>query len=139
MSQRHLKAALRAFAIVAGLFGVLWLYLGIGFFILAVFGKEGFEPLQVLMAFFLIPGIYLIWVVFLVWRRFSARAVLHLCGGIGFLVWTIPSGSFDRFGELWSGIAWWVWLVVVISGYRSVSRYLVRRLFVAEGSVAQAA
>ncbi|HEY6225562.1 MAG TPA: hypothetical protein VI282_00420, partial [Verrucomicrobiae bacterium] len=73
------------------------------------------------------------------WRRFSPRAVLHLCGGIGFLVWTIPGGSFERFGEMWSAVTWWVWLALLISGYRWLSRYLVRRLFDPEVLAPQAA
>lgn len=140
MSQRRLRAALRGLAVVAGLFGALSLYMAIAFFASGVFGKKGVNVGMDLMAmFFLIPGVYLIWAAFLVWRRFSPRAVLHLCGGIGFIVWTIPSGSFDRLGELWSIIAWWVWLAVVIYGYRGVSRYLVRRLFAPEVLAAQAA
>src|ERR1041384_4148033 len=110
MNQRRLKAMLRAFAIVAGLFGALSLYMGVGFLVLAVFGKAP-DRLRLFMAMmFLIPGVYLSWVVFMVWRRFSPRAVLHLCGGIGFLVWTIPGGSFERFGDMWSAVATLVWL-----------------------------
>ena len=140
MKQRRLKAVLRAFAIVGGLFGIPCLVMGIGFLSSTIFGKEGPDLIRFLLGvMFLIPGVYLSWVVFLVWRRFSPRAVLHLCGGIGFLVWTIPGGSFERFGEMWSAVAWWVWLALVISGYRSVSRYLVRRLFEPEVLTTQAA
>jgi hypothetical protein len=134
MNQRRLKAMLRAFAIVAGLFGALSLYMGVGFLVLAVFGKAP-DRLKLFMAMmFLIPGVYLSWVVFLVWRRFSPRAVLHLCGGIGFLVWTtIPVNDwFEQFGDSWSAVAWWVWVALVISGFSSLSRYLIRRLFEAE-------
>lgn len=134
MNQRRLRAALRAVAIVEGLFEVVSVFFGIHFLGVAIFGKDGSNlfPVNVLIVmmglFFLIPGFYLCRVVFLVWRRFSPRAVLDLCGGIAFLV-SITIGSFDRFGPVWSGAALGFWMVVVHFGYRLLSRYLVRRLF----------
>jgi hypothetical protein len=90
-------------------------------------------------AMFVIPGVYLTLVLFLVWRRFSPKAVLHCCGAVGFFVLGIPSAWFDRLDQrvgqideirhIWGALAFMIWLLVVIAGYRALSRWLVHRLF----------
>ena len=144
MNQRHLKATLRALATIAGLFGILELLFGIGFLILSVDKAPDPATTFLLATLFAIPGVYLIWVLFLVWRRFSPKAILHLCGAIGFFAWVLPASQFGRFGErygeigeIWSSVSFMLWPLLVIAGYRALSRHLVRRLFEPELSAPQ--
>jgi hypothetical protein len=145
MNQRQLKATIRALATVAGLFGILDVFFGIGFLISSVADKKPPNAMTIFFAtMFVIPGIYLSWVLFLVWRRFSPKAVLHFCGAIGFFAWVLPGSLFDRIGERYGEIghiggalASLFWLLWVIAGYRSLNRYLFRRLFEREISAPQ--
>jgi hypothetical protein len=149
MNQRHLKAAIRAVGTIAGLFGIPFILMGF-FLISELAAKKAFDSITMLVAALaVIPGIYLTWLLFLVWRRFSPKAVLHCCGAIAFFVLGIPSVWFDRLGQrsgqfgeiqdIWGPLAFLLWLLFVIAGYRALSRWLIRRLFQPEVSMPQTA
>ena len=83
-----------------------------------------------LLSLLLIPSLYAIFVAYLIWLRFSPKAVLHLCGLLGFLalgmLWALIP---DRRHEEWDEIAVLVSGILVIWGYRALSRFFNRRLF----------
>lgn len=129
MNQPRLKTALRCVAIIAGLFGIFELWMASAMFGSSFTAANAPSRIGIFFAIlFLIPGVYLIWVFFLTWFRFSPKAILHLCGGIGFVLWALPAGLLYSANDRY-GIAALIWCLAVIAGYRAVSRYLVRRLF----------
>jgi hypothetical protein len=90
------------------------------------------------LAFLLLPlGIaaYLIYVGYLVWFRFSPRAVRHVCGAVGFYLLGQCMELFGRSGEIGTSFAFLGCLAVVFFGYRFVSTRLSRWLFPADVGV----
>jgi hypothetical protein len=72
---------------------------------------------------------YLVYVGYLVWFRFSPRAVRHVCGAVGFYLLTQCVELFGRSDELWTSFAFLGGLIVVYFGYRFTSSRLSRWLF----------
>ena len=72
---------------------------------------------------------YLVYVGYLVWCRFSPRAVHHVCGAVGFYLLGQSMELFGRSNELWISFAFLGLLVVVYFGYRFASSRLSRWLF----------
>ena len=79
---------------------------------------------------FLIIDLYLLWLCYYVWFRFSPRAILHITSLFGVLalglVNTILPGKLEG---LWSGLIYLLWIGVVILSYRCLSAYLNRLIF----------
>ena len=129
MNPRMLKAGMQAFSLGAGMVGV-WFCCLLGSGIIRK-GVQELDPFAVLLlSLLLIPSLYAIFVAYLIWLRFSPKAVLHLCGLLGFLslgmLWALIP---DRRHEEWDEIAVLVSGILVIWGYRALSRFFNRLLF----------
>ena len=109
---------------VAGLFFVSYLLFRAG---LDVNGWK-----LALNLFSLLLAGYLVYVAYLVWFRLSPLAVRHVCGLLGFYVFTLAmkllDPSYDP-GSPWASVASLGCLFGVYFGYKSASRWLSRQLF----------
>ena len=127
MNPRILKIFLRSVGLVAGLIAV-----GSISFTAAVLGRV-WETSNAFMWWFaaasLVMAIYLAWVCYLVWFRFSPRATLHVCGVLGFFALGIPAGAISKQPESGWALAFFIWFLIVVQGYRALSRYFNRVLF----------
>lgn len=89
------------------------------------------------LAFLAVPALiaaYMIWIGYLVWFRFSPRAVQQCCGLLGLFVLALansqmPAGKEAGSATLWQALGMFVALFAVLLGYRWLTRAFNRVLF----------
>ena len=84
------------------------------------------------LAFLLLPvaiANYLVYVGYLVWFRFSPRAIRHVCGAVGFYLLGQSVEVFGRSNEMLTSFVFLGCLVLVYFGYRFASSRLSSWLF----------
>jgi hypothetical protein len=136
MTKTIAKILMQVVGTLAGLLGALMLCVT-PFMLYVVFtGKSVSVAVLLLSLFPLFVAVYFLYVAYLVWFRYSPRAVLHICGTLGFFVLGLALRFLDvadidvsHGATLWQPFAFLGFLVFVFFAYRAASRYLSRLLF----------
>lgn len=120
------KVVVRIVGTLFGLLGLGMLGFDLRLFYRSVAERNGWSIMFMTIA--LMTIIYLIYVAYLVWLRFSPRAVRHVCGALGFcvLAFLVPNRAPEA---PWAVFAFVGCLVVIYIGYRIASVCLCRLLF----------
>ena len=135
MDSNVAKKLIRAVGTLTGIMGVGTLSVSL----LCLYSGIAQNDLGMILFFVLalLFAIYFVWVGYLVWFRFSPRAVMHVCGMLGFyslglifqLIEPAAGQEPDLLKSLWFGFGGLGSLVFVFWGYRAASRYLSRVIF----------
>lgn len=124
------KVLIRVAGTLIGLLGVGMLWFS-SFLIYHSFTEQ--DPWMIALAVFPCAlTAYFLYVMYLVWFRFSQLAVRYLCGALGFYVFTIVVGVFDIThgpDTVWKALAFFGCAVVIYCAYRLATVYLGRWLF----------
>lgn len=125
------KIVMRVIGTLAGLLGLGMLGLAPFIFYHAI--AEWNLWMILLAAFPLALAVYLVYVAYLVWFRFSPLAVRHICGALGFYGFTLLTPLFNPGpggpDTAWSALAFLGCIVGVYLAYRVASNRLSRLLF----------
>jgi hypothetical protein len=134
MKRKIAIVAVRAIGTLAGLQGAVMVYMTAHMAVASGddnswFGSIFFVVLSLIIA------MVLIWIAYLVWFRFSPRAVQQVCGLLGFVLLTTAGTYFrpaDEANALWWSLGFLVLLLFVLWGYRTLSRYVSNVIFVGQ-------
>jgi hypothetical protein len=130
MKARTAKALMRVAGALAGVSGVVMLCFGLSPLYHSVTEQD---PWMIgLAALLLALPVYLVYVAYLVWFRFSPLAVRHICGTLAFLMLGLVTTLFDPTrdsGTPWRSLAFLGCLLAALMGYRIASERLSRWLF----------
>lgn len=117
---------LRMIGIQAGILGAIAIYGSLNFLL-----AQSDDMSLTARAAFAIPSLlfsaFFIWIAYLTWFRLSPRAVQQACGLLGFVVLVAFNSQFPPTSEanfLHRTLALLALLIVVLFGYRILSRYL---------------
>jgi hypothetical protein len=128
---RFAKILVRLLGTLAGLYGVL-IVSGLPSFFQAM-SEVGPGIVYATVAVQAVLALYLFWVAYLAWFRFSPQAVRQCCGVLGFIVlatFIVLVGPLIRAAHPFlTLLAIPAALVTVLWGYRRFARYLNRLLF----------
>jgi hypothetical protein len=134
MTQSVAKILLRVIGTLAGLLGALMLVVT-PFMFLRVYAGKSIAVVLLGLFPFVVAG-YFLFAAYLVWFRFSPRAVRHICGTFGFFLLmfatrfvTTPPAPVAPASAPLGAIAFLSFMIAVYFGYRIASRYLIRLLF----------
>ena len=124
-----IKAVLRIVGTLGGILGIAILWIAAMLFFRS-FRELGW--MTILVIFPALLGAYFIYVMYLVWFRFSPRAIRHTCIGLGLYLFSVCSRALELTKEKnywWVGAATIGCIIVVFFLCRTLSRWLSKSLF----------
>lgn len=112
---------------MAGILGALMLY-SIYVYTFAVHDMNPWFKYVFLVGVPLVFALMFFWIAYLVWFRFSSRAIQQVCGLLGFLLVSFVMTEFPPTGKAdtsWQPLAYFIILIAfVLCSYRVLSHYL---------------
>jgi hypothetical protein len=137
MNRKVAVFVVRSIGTLAGVFGAMMLYS-------AVCMAFALPKADVSIIFFLIfacvnfvIGLFCFWIAYLVWFRFSPRAIQQTCGLLGFILIGFVMTFFPATNQenaCSRSLIYLGTIVFALFGYRLLSRYLNSVIFVDQGS-----
>jgi len=127
-----IKAALRLIGTLGGILGIAILWIAAVLFF-GSFRELGWTIILVIFPALL--GAYFIYVTYLVWFRFSPRAIRHICIGLGLYLFSVCSqvlGLTREKNHWWVGVAAIGCIIALFFLCRTASRWLNKVVFAAD-------